>query len=68
MTPQEIAQEIDALLAANGYAMQLAIVLSKSQLNVTALVAEQFDFVPAVQLAKLPTPPQAEAQPSGGDL
>lgn len=65
MTPQEIGQAIDALLTANGYVMQLAIVLSKSQLNVTALVAEQFDFVPAVQLVKIPPPPADEPAKNG---
>lgn len=54
MTQQELAQAIQALLDTAGYEMRLGIVLAKSKLDVTALVAEQFDFVPALQLVKRP--------------
>lgn len=62
MTQQEVAQAIQSILDHAGYEMRLGIVLAKSKLNVTELVAEQFDFVPAVQLVKLNELPHAEAK------
>lgn len=62
MTQQEVAQAIQNILDQAGYEMRLGIVLAKSRLDVTALVAEQFDFVPAVQLVKLNELPHANSQ------
>ena len=54
MTQQEVAQAIHALRDQAGYEMRLGIILAKSKLDVTALVAEQFDFIAAAQLVKRP--------------
>lgn len=60
MTQQEIAQAIQSILDQAGYEMHIAIVLAKSRLDVTVLVAEQFDFIPAVQLVKVAAIPDEE--------
>lgn len=52
MTPEEIKETIEKLLADNGYALQLVIVDQRNGLDVTKLLADQWQYVPVAQVVK----------------
>lgn len=52
MTPDELKNTIERLLADNGYALQVVIVDQRNGLDVTKLLSDQWQYVPVVQVVK----------------
>lgn len=54
MTPEQIKADIEKLMNDNGYYLDVAIIDQRSGLNLTQLLAEQWQYVPLVQVVKKP--------------
>ncbi len=52
MTPDELKAAIERLLADNGYELQVAIIDQRNGLDVTKLLAEQWQYVPVVRVVE----------------
>lgn len=52
MTPDQLKAAIESLLTDNGYELQVVIIDQRNGLDVTKLLAEQWQYVPLAQVVK----------------
>lgn len=52
MTPDQLKAAIEKLLSENGYELNVVIIDQRNGLDVTKLLAEQWQYVPVVQVVK----------------
>ena len=53
MTPDELKATIERLLADNGYALQVVIIDQRNGLDVTKLLADQWQYAPVARAVKV---------------
>lgn len=54
MTPEQLKAAIEKLLSDNAYELQVVIIDQRSGLDLTKLLAEQWQYAPVVQVVKKP--------------
>ena len=52
MTPDQIKEAIDKLLAEHGYVIQVVVIDQRSGIDVTEPLARQWQYVPVAQVVK----------------
>jgi len=63
MTPEEVRTTIEKILVEAGYELVVAIVDQRNGLDVTKLLAEQWQYVPVVQVVKKNEPERGRTSP-----